>query len=1583
MAWFAYISRKCKEAANDQSGVIPGGVLPRVEELQRTVERLQQDCLPRFHQFPPPYLVKKKFAGREGRLIAERREIKDGKEEHTVIVFLDFMTRGAPDYERRYGFGHDPIAYGDQHYKDIAPEPELKEYIRLKRPEIKEPDRPSSSEYGYLTAVLSRSFENHADGYIYESNEWNTTINQQKFVTRQSEIFGKLSGFTKAKQNGPQIISISSEISALGYCFCFPSEKIHFLAGLGSEEEIADIQKRYNQFFGANPSIETLAKYSCRAYPAMVLAADLDLWTAIEKKGSGNMALSPEESQLLTEIENSPDKAYPLFINGRAGSGKSTILQYLFSHYMAYYLKNRSNAEAKKKQLPPLYLSWSKPLVDTARDNVKNFLKCSTRYLGEEDQLITDRDIEKTFPSAFRPFQDFMLELVPKEERAKYFMPDRHISYSRFVELWQDKFGKEKEISDLGPEICWHIIRTFIKGTNSEDFLDPDDYIEGLKKEQTVSEDTYKLVFDRVWENWYKHLTVGANEDTPGDYWDDQDLIRYEIRKQYVNQEYPVVFCDEAQDFTRIELNAILNLSLFSHRKIFSHEVSQLPFAFAGDPFQTLNPTGFRWEAVKNSFVEQFINSHHRSADGKVTELNYCELENNYRSDSAIVKFSNHVQLLRQQVLNQEITPQKPWWEGNKGIVAFFEQNDSSFWDWAKKDRTVVFVVPCDKDAEQEFWHNSGMESHLSYNASVMSTIAIKGLEYSTIVVCGFGAMSPEVLKKHLAGNLSENNAGTDENKLSIEYFINKLYVAVSRAQNRLFILDSDTGKENLWNFFMQRENSVLLPKDGNAELYLTLETGDEKTLSGKQMENDPEKEADKRFEAGINQCNPALMSQAADLYEAAKMTQKARKSKAWAFFFKKAYTEAADTDNDANHTLKHRCWWMLGTKDSLKKILETKDKNSDFPYSEEFRLLNSYFNADKPATILPGLADIYSVYTDKWENLFDRDNATPAWKQLAENLFSKILTPDDLTDEEKVHVWEWLTKFLEYRLVGNALAGRLAYKYGHFKEAAEWLRDEKAPELAKIKKEAEQNAKPLDSQIQSAFSSRNWSTVTDLYLKNPNTNYPDHVMQQIAVAAAVQGNASFAEKLFRNRYTSNLLQVLTKEKSIPNEIVKELERYHLRAMVANCDYDTIANFLKEKPSWEQTSFFVRIFARCDASSFQKDAPHDLLKQITKTTNTVLEKYKNSHILRQNFFEIGCALEKSNNIKEAKEFYLNEYKVLTETEQPRALSRAIVCHERHAAVLDRLKARSSELKKAEDLRKELNLQGVKLGDPRLPEYVFGTDPWGSFENHQSPPPQPPASVSEGLNKTAATSSKPEKTSPPKPAVKEQPDSVSLETKNTIAENAKPSAGQSNVDSAMSEDISKLTAQCEELLRLLKTDESSFFPLSEEKIDSWCQRTQQLAEFCRRILRGDGSEDWHRMAREASSFAALRELQNKRSAERQERQHREEFLRFLNELPAVICKLELKQISNQRQMKRAADEIAYVKENINRKIENAEKLPLPAGWSGPCDAAEWVRENLLVGSEPLDEDKIKAILPWGQDILDPLFAWYDQLILPGQ
>ena len=74
-----------------------------------------------------------------------------------------------------------------------------------------------------------------------------------------------------------------------------------------------------------------LSRIAARSYPYLMIL-DQDSWLAIQKDEEANLALSPEEAELLDSIHRAGvegELGYPLFINGRAGSGKSTMLQYL------------------------------------------------------------------------------------------------------------------------------------------------------------------------------------------------------------------------------------------------------------------------------------------------------------------------------------------------------------------------------------------------------------------------------------------------------------------------------------------------------------------------------------------------------------------------------------------------------------------------------------------------------------------------------------------------------------------------------------------------------------------------------------------------------------------------------------------------------------------------------------------------------------------------------------------------------------------------------------------------------------------------------------------------------------------------------------------------------------------------------------------------------------------------------------------------------------------------------------------------------------------------------------------------------
>ena len=267
---------------------------------------------------------------------------------------------------------------------------------------------------------------------------------------------------------------------------------------------------------------------------------------------------------------------------------------------------------------------------------------------------------------------------------------------------------------------------------------------------------------------------------------------------------HPAIFCDESQDFTRIELEVILRLSLFSERKISREEVAFVPFVFAGDEFQTLNPTGFRWDTVTAFFVEKFVVGLAQQPP-KSAELNYQILTFNYRSSRSIVKFSNLVQALRARLFELTgLKPQIPWeHELNSPPVTRFLRTNTDFWEKLRTETDIAIIVPCGEGEEVDFIESDDVlrEKVRVVNGVpqmlVLSANRAKGLEFPRVVVYGFGRNAPVGILDPIRGK--ESYAGDPDRSLPYQYFITRLYVAVSRPKRRLFIVDS---KENLVDFW-------------------------------------------------------------------------------------------------------------------------------------------------------------------------------------------------------------------------------------------------------------------------------------------------------------------------------------------------------------------------------------------------------------------------------------------------------------------------------------------------------------------------------------------------------------------------------------------------------------------------------------------------------------------------------------------------------------------------------------------------------------------------------------------------------------
>ncbi|KAA3630973.1 MAG: hypothetical protein DWQ08_05465, partial [Proteobacteria bacterium] len=545
---------------------------------------------------------------------------------------------------------------------------------------------------------------------------------------------------------------------------------------------------------------EQLLRSAARAYPDYILY-DREVWESTQASLEANLALSPEEGDVLAHVlQPDRDGGFPLFINGRPGSGKSTILQYLFAEYLHAHL---SRPRGKRLSKPPLYLTYNERLLENARKLVEDIFHCGAIKLAAGNKVdLNDKAQRDDFDGAFVYFREFLRKL----SEDKRFNTAKYMDYHRFRDFYASNvsYGPDARLRKLAPEVAWHVLRTYIKGKNAgeADYFDPDSYSELPRDEITVTPETYELVWDKVWNGWYRGY---CEQDG---YWDDQDLARFVLDQELTPSEYPAVFCDESQDFTSIELELIFRLSCYSSKRLESYYLTKVPYAFAGDPFQTLNPTGFRWDAIKANFHDNIVRQLSPDAHSKI-DFTFKELAYNYRSTENIVRFCNLVQLKRAEIFGiKDVKPQQPWTMEKGGWPSYFEL-DLGTQSRLKDQSELVILVPCQEGEEHAFVSNDpflslfALDDKGDVSRSVLSPMRAKGLEFGRVVLYKFGEKAivdghVELMRSLESG---DSNYKVRELTLGLEYFFNGLYVAASRAQKRLLVVDSDIGLEKFWSF--------------------------------------------------------------------------------------------------------------------------------------------------------------------------------------------------------------------------------------------------------------------------------------------------------------------------------------------------------------------------------------------------------------------------------------------------------------------------------------------------------------------------------------------------------------------------------------------------------------------------------------------------------------------------------------------------------------------------------------------------------------------------------------------------------------
>lgn len=356
MKYISFITDHCKETAKRY------GLVSEIEGHAKKIEKDQS--IQYWDKFlPTPYI--KKDLGKSFRVVCAQQTLND---ETIVISFLSCFARGGDgEYERK--FIENP---GQVCGKYLPPTEALQKHL-LSRVEPIPAGHPMMSdiEAHYLyDSIISYG---DSDVTIFETPEWAELINTPRISDLKTRFYDCLKELVDDQNRQGQTLKDDAKNGVRILYRYFPSLKSLLLIAplkLSDQKEYDRHTNKYQTILNGKPSVEEVLKLSRRSYPSFVLADEV-MWGLIQKNEVGNIALSPEESKILDDVSRKiGEKLFPLFINGRPGSGKSTILQYLFAEYLCMHLRKD---ESLRLPVPPLYLTYSERLLNSAKKVYKPF----------------------------------------------------------------------------------------------------------------------------------------------------------------------------------------------------------------------------------------------------------------------------------------------------------------------------------------------------------------------------------------------------------------------------------------------------------------------------------------------------------------------------------------------------------------------------------------------------------------------------------------------------------------------------------------------------------------------------------------------------------------------------------------------------------------------------------------------------------------------------------------------------------------------------------------------------------------------------------------------------------------------------------------------------------------------------------------------------------------------------------------------------------------------------------------------------------------------------------------------------------
>lgn len=487
----------------------------------------------------------------------------------------------------------------------------------------------------------------------------------------------------------------------------------------------------------------------------------------------------------------------PLFINGQAGSGKSILLSFRLAEIY------------KKGESRPLFTAMSPSVIDQAQQDVEDYLEvhASTKALSDFKNDLTNQSLDSDWRNVpkivFKSVQEIFLSLMKPEERQKFcsntgdLKHEHNIGYGLFRNWFQSLVD-----ADMTADFAWFGIRSIILGCASEYILASDSENEESKEKSSlgyVPKNRFKeqighdLFTDADVEKLYAIFDRYRSWKLSSGLFDDMDLAIAALRNSKTIQgTFSELYIDEAQDLTPLELNALM---LLLKPDVRHHLI------LAGDPQQTINPTGFNWNSIRE-MIRQMVNvdvekwKQHEIAKP-------FDITTNFRSTAEVVHIGNTV-LKQSRFYRQEThVDQKPSGTnlGAKPLVIPLEVIDDEHLDelffdpkLAENRQNIVLasdfvqMKKCIKDlAAGRMARSDEIDDH-----RFETIVQVKGREAPAVALFRPSWQvkeedAPFFTKKADYDLRAGMNKATS---VKIRFLFNQFYIAVTRAEHSLLIIE-------------------------------------------------------------------------------------------------------------------------------------------------------------------------------------------------------------------------------------------------------------------------------------------------------------------------------------------------------------------------------------------------------------------------------------------------------------------------------------------------------------------------------------------------------------------------------------------------------------------------------------------------------------------------------------------------------------------------------------------------------------------------------------------------------------------------